>query len=397
MPLHYPAHLMAMVPLCWALRVAGHDVLVAGPPELAVPARNAGLSTAVVEHTASAASAADFTPDERWFPNEAAGRRDTPAGRMAWQVNARHSAEFTETHLDRYLRLARRCRPDLILLDPLSVGHLLIGAVLDVPCVVHRWGVDPTEGPFRETLRELLEPLRARLGLGRWPEPAMVIDPCPPRLQVEDAPPGEPIRYVPFNGPGELPGWARRRGDRPRVCVTLGGTVMAWVGPRPLLRVMDALRRLPGVETVVALAPQDRRIIGELRDDVRVVEALPLSLLLPTCDVLVHHGGSGTGLTATAYGRAQLVLPQLVDEFDYGRLLAVAGAGITVPDRAGQDDVAGLAEALRALLEEPSYTAAARELSAQMRLAPSPGAIVHQLERLAARPTAAPIRLTSPA
>jgi UDP:flavonoid glycosyltransferase YjiC (YdhE family) len=393
-PVPATTHLAALVPACRALRTAGHDVLVACQPDLVPAVRAAGLIAAEVGTEADLTTGIGRFLPESMFPAHDFARRDTMMGRSLWEALAHSFAVHAEEYVEDYLRLARAWCPDVLLHDHLSLIGRVLGGVLGVPAVSHRWGLDPTNGPCEAKAREYLAPLCDRLGLPGLPEPGFIVDPCPPSLQVEDALPGYRVRYVPFNGTGTLPDWARGRPARRRVCVCMGSTVTSLMGPDLILHVVDALSGLD-VEVVVAMTPRDRETVGELPADVRVVESLPLDLFLATCDLLVCVGGSGTGLTATAFGLPQLVLPQWTDNFDYGRRLADAGAGITIADAAGQYDVEGLRAAAAGLLDDPGYTEAARRLRAEIEAAPSPHALVRALEDLT-RPAAAPDTPSTP-
>jgi UDP:flavonoid glycosyltransferase YjiC (YdhE family) len=376
------SHLAAMVPLCWALRAAGHEVLVAALPDSVSAARGAGLNVVEI----GTEQPTDEGPGEDMFPAEAAGQRDTDLGRFIWHLLATDMAQHATDNVEEWLRVARAWGPDLLLVDPMALAGRILQGVLGVPAVAHRWGVDPTAGPFEEKVQELLAPLCGRLGLPGLPAPTLVIDPCPPSLQAEDAPTGQLIRYVPHNGTASLPEWALTRPAGRRICVCMGGTVMALAGPRSFLRTVDALAGLDDVDAVAALTPADRHTVGELPAGIRVVESLPLNLFLGTCDLLIHHGGSGTGLTGTSFGLPQLVLPQLADEFDYGRRLAEAGAGISIPDAAGQSDVDGIRAAITKLLADPGYAEAAQRLRAEIDAAPAPDTAVGVLEDLVGSP-----------
>lgn len=48
------------------------------------------------------------------------------------------------------------------------------------------------------------------------------------------------------------------------------------------------------VEVVLAAGKADLSALGTLPGNVRSVGFLPLSIFLPTCSLIVHHGGSGT-------------------------------------------------------------------------------------------------------
>ncbi|GLZ36300.1 glycosyl transferase [Lentzea sp. NBRC 105346] len=356
MPPPAASHVTAMVPLAWALRACGHEVLVAGQPDVLPVARSAGLSTVDVGEPADLTRAGQEAMPEDMFPASAFGDRHTDMGRYLWNMTAGAWVQHAEQHETAYLRVARAWRPDVVVSDSVTLVSRMVSAELDVPLVFLRWGVDPTAGPFEETAREHLSPLA---------DPALIIDPCPPSLQVEDAAPGHRFRYVPYNGAGSLPEWATGQASRPRVCICPGTSIMALTGPGPVRRVLQALDGMD-VEVVAALTTENRRMLGRVPTHVRVVESLPLNLFLGTCDVIVHHGGSGTGLTATAHGVPQLVLPQWTDQFDYGRRVGEAGAGISIADHCGQRDVDRLRRALTTLIAKPDYAFAAARLRAEM-------------------------------
>jgi UDP:flavonoid glycosyltransferase YjiC (YdhE family) len=147
--------------------------------------------------------------------------------------------------------------------------------------------------------------------------------------------------------------------------------------------VLRAFEAFPDTDVVAPVPAAFRDELGALPPHVRLVDPVPLHLLLGGCDAMVHQGGSGTTMTATAFGLPQLVLPQLADHFGYGDRLVALGAGICLETAADQDDLAVLQEALAALLAEPGLRKAARELARQIRQMPPPSAVVPDLETLA--------------
>jgi UDP:flavonoid glycosyltransferase YjiC (YdhE family) len=164
--------------------------------------------------------------------------------------------------------------------------------------------------------------------------------------------------------------------------VCFGGTVLSLAGTRVVHRLVDALDGVPDTEVTAVFTAADRSLVGDLPERIRVLEQVPLNLFLDGFDVLLHHGGSTTGLTGVRYGLPQLVLPQMFDQFDYGQRLAAAGAGITVDDAAGQSDVDGLRAAVLDLLDDPRYADAAGRLRAEMAAAPPVTALVPDLVAL---------------
>ncbi|MFG2296199.1 nucleotide disphospho-sugar-binding domain-containing protein [Streptomyces sp. NPDC048603] len=381
-----PTHLMPLVPLAWALRAAGHEVTVLGQPDVLGVVRAAGLTATCVGE--------DFDGDAMLL-------RGLPADQRPLQARPRPAPHTVGGYgkvwmahavsvLDQYIDHARAFRPQLILADPLEYCSLVIGALLDVPVVHHRWAVDAISGPARRTVRPDAGELCAALGLPGLPDPTLLLDPCPPALQLPGAEPGRPIRYVPFGGGARTPGWLREESlsGRPagmrRVAVSLGNT-LALHGVPFTRGLLYALGGIPGTEILATVGEPYRTEIGPLPERVRLIDPLPLHLFLDTCDVMVHHGGAGTAMTATAFGLPQLVLPQLADHFPVADRLAATGAGLRHDTAAEQDDPALIREALDELLSNPGHREAARALAADMHRMPPPARVAADLEELAGK------------
>ncbi|MGO4422802.1 glycosyltransferase, partial [Streptomyces sp. MCAF7] len=180
------------------------------------------------------------------------------------------------------------------------------------------------------------------------------------------------------------PTWVTEPRAQRRVCVTLGRQTLVTNG-LPLLRhVLEAFDGLgdEAVEAVVTVDPRFRDQVGAVPPAVRIVDPTPLNLFLHTCDAVIHHGGCGSALTATAAGLPQLVLPQLLDQFTVGDALADAGAGISLDTAAAQDDPERVRAAVSALLTDEGPRRAAAELADEVRSMPSPAAVATDLEQL---------------
>ncbi|WP_085997071.1 nucleotide disphospho-sugar-binding domain-containing protein [Nocardia pneumoniae] len=373
-PVPSSGHLLAMVPFCWALRLAGHEVLVASRNDVTATALRSGLNAVELTALNVPMDQLRTTVNEGMFPLPLFADRDQPSGQGLWQIAAQNWHNHAGQHLETFAAVARDWGADVIITDPLATIGRALGAELDLPVLVHRWGIDPTGGPFTERTTALADEAGTRLA-----DPLAVLDICPPRLQAPDAPPGIPVGYVPFNGTGALPQWHRNEHGRKRIAVCMGGSTLSLTGPRPLESVLAALGEVGDAEVIVALSAHDRTAVGELPDHVRVVEEVPLNLFLPGCDLLVHHGGSTTGLTAGWFGLPQLVLPQMFDQFDYARGLVRTGAGLAAETSAAQGDVEALAASIRALLQESRFRAAAERIGADLRAAPSAQDVVAQV------------------
>lgn len=351
-------HLMLIAPLAWALRAAGHDVLVVGPPDIAAVARSAGLSAVVIGE--------EHNEVERWRRRPA----PVPGGEPPWEFFRAEWADRADRMIPRYLVLARSWRPDLLITDPLEFVALSVGAVLNVPVVQHRWGLDLIGAARLEHMRD---------ALGDLAVPALVLDPCPPAVQSPDVVPGMPIRAVPSNGVGVLPDWVPRRRYERRVCLSMGNRTVR-MGGLPMLRhAIEAAAGLPGTETVVTVDRATQAEIGSVPACVRLVDPLPLDLLLGTCDLVVQHGGWGTAFTAMAFGLPQVVLPLFPYSAEVAGRVAAAGIGRDVDPAVGP---AAMWDAMSAVLTESRYRTAAGAVRRELDEMPSPAEVTDTLRSM---------------
>ena len=138
------------------------------------------------------------------------------------------------------------------------------------------------------------------------------------------------------------------------------------------------------IEVVVAVGPGGAAAFGDQPANVRVVESLPMSALLPTCSAVVHHGGSGTGLTGVVAGVPQLVLPQIPVAAEIGERLEDCGAGLIL-DPVAQHDPDAIRAAVDRLLDDGRFRKAAADLRDEVAGEPSPADRVAVLEAAAGR------------
>jgi UDP:flavonoid glycosyltransferase YjiC (YdhE family) len=203
-------------------------------------------------------------------------------------------------------------------------------------------------------------------------------------MQLATAAPGMPMRYVAHNGAGDVPPWTLRRGRRRRVSVTLGTITVELGGVDLLKAVLEALGGLD-VDVVAALRPQEVELVGSLPDEVTVVEGLPIDLFMGTCDLAINHGGSGSVYTSVAHGVPQLVLPQLLHEFETGDALERFGAGLSLDTPEQQGSASLIRDAASKILDDPGHLEAARELAAENAVRPAPTELAAELVDLIAR------------
>lgn len=389
-----PSHFYPLVPLAWALRGAGHDVRVAHQPCLSRAVRESGLNSVVV------GSDMQVDPDKRARATEER-RRQATSTRPTAEEQLRHTrttlglfVDAAERMVDDTLTFARAWQPDLVVYDWVGYSAHLVASLLGVPAVRHQFpGPDYAVGlpGWRETERELLAGLYARYGVSDMePDGLFTVDPCPPSVQFP-LPAGHqhlPVRYVPYNGAGQVEPWMTRRdpAGRPRILLTLGGTYLWMMGDLdPLKAFTEALDGL-GVELVVAVPEQGTAILGSSGPSLRVVENVPLELLLPTCEAVISHGGTGTFATALAHGVPQIISPPSSmgePPFHSAECVTRAGAGLQVDVHS--DAPQKIRAAISSVIEEPGYRAGAERLAAEVRELPRPSDLVVDLERAAAQ------------
>jgi UDP:flavonoid glycosyltransferase YjiC (YdhE family) len=421
-PWGQPTHYFYMVPLTWALRAAGHEIRIAGQPGTAAAVKNSGMTVATVGRSydftadmqAITAASLRKMPLFRQVVKEGFGRyreAGAPAAPPAATAAAdspkesgspiqRLQASFAPfvkaavAMADELVTIAQSWRPDLVIADPFVLAAPLAAQAAQAPLVHLLWGPAvhrqirffPISGGPPEVWPDDLRELFGRFGVAPSAEYAVgSIDSCPDRLQFPDVPGRLPVRFVPYNGPGDIPDWLSRPPGRPRVCVSWGTSSTVMAGPEGFLvpRVLEALAGFD-VDVVVTLPAADRDLLGTPPPGVRVVCDLPLNLLLPTCDAVIHHGGSGTMLTAAALGVPQLMLVGIMDHVTNADRLTAAGAGASV---AWQDaDVERVAEAARLVLADEAIRGSATRLQEEIQALPSPADLATTLDDLVRLP-----------
>jgi UDP:flavonoid glycosyltransferase YjiC (YdhE family) len=113
---------------------------------------------------------------------------------------------------------------------------------------------------------------------------------------------------------------------------------------------------------------------------VRVERYVPQTLVLPYCDVVVSHAGSGTVLAALALGLPQVCLPQGADQFL--NAAAVSSAGVGISFMPGEQDAHAVRDAIVRILDDASSREAADRVRTSIASMPSPDDVASELEAL---------------
>ncbi|WP_410601149.1 nucleotide disphospho-sugar-binding domain-containing protein [Amycolatopsis sp. lyj-90] len=380
---NWPSHYFQLVPLVWALRADGHEIFVNSQPgftETIVRSGAIAAPSGVDIELAEAARLAAADPPREWpaDPPTGVSEEDWNGG---WREVSRKAfpmfVKAAELQVDGVIGLAKALRPDVVVYEPTALAGPIAAAAIGVPAVRHVLGVDVVY-MARELIAPLLAPITDRLGIGRVdPVGAATIDNCPPSMQLESDVTRLGIRFVPYNGAGTLPGWLLEPAEKPRICVSWGLSASARGRGFLVPSLVESLHSLDA-EIIVAISTADRKNLGPLPSDVRVVESMPLHLLMPSLSAMLHQSGMGTMLTALSFGVPQLVVPQMPDELMESRPLGAAG--IALPSE--EADLGAFQLAAADLLRDPAYRKAAEEVRDEIREQPSPAETVIALEEL---------------
>jgi UDP:flavonoid glycosyltransferase YjiC (YdhE family) len=103
-------------------------------------------------------------------------------------------------------------------------------------------------------------------------------------------------------------------------------------------------------------------------------------VLLPRCDAVITHGGSGTTLGALAFGVPLLLLPQGADQYANAERIVGAGAGLQLL----KDDLSvdAVRDSLRAVLDGASYRRSAERIQTEIDDMPDARDAVTRIEAL---------------
>ncbi|MET8054622.1 activator-dependent family glycosyltransferase [Streptosporangium sp. NPDC005286] len=405
------AHLLAMVPLAWALRTAGHEVRVAGQPAFTDVITQAGLTAVPVGRDADLwqlLARDPRLPDWTWEP---AYGLPTPYDVVEFPEKATREylttgyAEVQQSwHRPACLPIiaglvdfARHWRPDLVIWEPLTFAGPIAAKACGAAHARLPWSLDVfglTRDRFLRLGDERADPLRDWLeGYGRkhgfaFDEEMITghftVDQLPASLSMRAGLDYVPMRYVPYGGPAIVPKWLWTAPERPRVALTMGLSLTDHQAGYSVSvqEILDALADLD-IEVVATIAESEQTKLARVPANARLVSYVPLHALAPTCSVVISHGGFGTVLTTALHGVPQLAMPWDFDGPLFARQVADQGAALVVAaDRASG---AAVRENVLRLLGEPGFRERAADLRDEIHAMPSPNDLVPRLEELTAK------------
>ncbi|HSU08465.1 MAG TPA: glycosyltransferase, partial [Pseudonocardia sp.] len=319
-------HIFPMLPLMYAARDAGHEVVMATGADMVPDLERRGFATWTVgpglgEAVAELTSASAVP----------AASHEEQLGRDAVHLFARPSVRRALDLIPR----AAAWGPGIVISEITELAGREVACATGALYATHGFG---THVPGTSALAAVMfDHVSAELGTPNRRhafETGLYIDPCPPGLQSPEFGEMEVWSIRPGHGgiaPDErLPPQFLDLPERPLVYLTLG---TVFNDPELARTVLDAIQDLP-ISIAVTTGPGiDPALLGRRPANVAAAPFVAQALLLPLASAVVSHTGSGTMLGALAAGLPQVCLPRGADQFANAERLHAVGAGIRLlPD-----------------------------------------------------------------
>lgn len=360
-------HFYPLLPIARAAAAVGHTVAVAD---------GGGMRS-----TIEAAGFTAFTTSE---PRpEAAKRvplRQVDPEREERALREKFAGRSAQLHAAAIFDLARDWAADVVVRDEVDFGAAIAAERMSIPCATV---LVLAAGGFlrKEIVAEPLHELRAQYSLP--PDPALnmldrhlVLSPFPPSFR-------DPHFSLPENTfsfrQQAATGTAVTTSQSPTVYFTLGTEFNTESGDL-FSRVLIGLSELP-IHVVMTLGKYiDPAEFGPQPDHVRIERFVPQAQLLPQCDLVISHGGSGSVIGALAHGLPSVLLPMGADQPHNARRCADLGtARILDPVTATPESIRS---AVSTVLKDQRYRSAAKRIQTEINALPGPENTVPLLEKL---------------
>ena len=165
--------------------------------------------------------------------------------------------------------------------------------------------------------------------------------------------------------------------DRPLVLVSFSTTGL-WDQSG---RIRNTLEGLAGESVRVLVSASQAMDLGPIPDNAAIRPFVPHQRVLDGAALTVTHAGHGTVAASLAHGVPVVALPNpAADQPFLAARVQQLGAGLALD---GESGPTAIRNAVREVMTQPSYAAAAAKLAIAIQAAPGVGGAVVELERLA--------------
>jgi UDP:flavonoid glycosyltransferase YjiC (YdhE family) len=368
-------HFEPLAPVARAATAAGHTVAFGCAPAMLPTVQARGFHCfALGESTHGRSERVPLRPLDR-------AREERDLRERFVRCAARDRAPLT-------MALCSKWRPDLLVCDETDFGALVAAESLSLP---YATVLVIAAGSFvrPDVVGPALQELRTQHGLSPDPQLEMlgrylVLAPFP-RSYRDPADPlpatAHTFRPEMPEAAGDPPAWSSVLPGAPTVYFTLGTIFNLECGDL-FARVLTALRELP-IQLVVTVGHSiDPAELGPQPSTVHSARYIPQSQVLPYCDLVVSHGGSGSVIGALAHGLPSVLIPMGADQPQNAARCAQLGVAKVLDAMGATPDT--VRAAVADVLHEASYRRSAERLRDEIAALPPVTDAVDLLERLAA-------------
>ncbi|MFE3533888.1 activator-dependent family glycosyltransferase [Streptomyces sp. NPDC059144] len=419
------SHLHLVVSTAWGLQAAGHEVRVASGPELTEVITSSGLTAVPVGSDEPIMEKLERLQDADVLRKveELAERGDLLVDmsenreeeltwerlRWAYRMYRKTHAAMNDSMVEDLVEYSRWWKPDLVVWDWLSYAGSIAATAVGAAHARMPIGLN-VEAQMRANylrVREQQAPQEREDPLGDWLgewarkygkpfSEEMVtghftIDQMVGSMVLTSDVPHLAIDYVAYNGPSVEPDWTRSTPSKPRVLATFGVSLEQAerhqaLSIDQLQGMLDSVADLD-IELVLTLPAQLQKRLERVPDNTRMVEFVPLHVIIPSCSAVLHHGGIGPFLDSIAHDVPQLMVSRVLPDIgERGPRLEAAGAGRWISgDDPEELSGASIREHLVRLLEDPAFREGAGKLREELNAQPTPAEAVRELEARAHR------------
>jgi UDP:flavonoid glycosyltransferase YjiC (YdhE family) len=369
-------HFDPMEPVARASVAAGHDVAVACSGGLTARVQAAGfLCLATSAPRPAGPHARDMTPVS---PVDAYAAEVEFAENFADKGARRHAVAIQDR--------IREWRPDLVVRDEADFGSAIAAEVLGIPIATI---LVLASGMLMrpELISPPLATLRAEHELPPDPGLSMLtqgllLSPFPASFRSPDSPVSLPETTFAFrSGLSVTSRTPRTRSSRKCVYVTLGTVFNSGSGDL-FERLLAGLAEVDADVVVTVGRDVDPAAFGPQPDHLHIKRFVPQADQLPTANLVVSHGGSGTLMATLAHGLPSVLLPLGADQPHNGARAEALGLAHIL------DAATATPETIRVSVDDALHDQAAldrtRRVADEIRALPSVEQTLPLLEELRA-------------
>ncbi|MFL5307868.1 MAG: glycosyltransferase [Polyangia bacterium] len=371
-------HLQPLLPYARALVARGHEVAVAAPADVSDTVRDAGLPHLPFDHPG----------DDLLAPIWARLRGASEADMLTIAASEIFAGVSAAAALPKVRATIREWRPDLVLRESFEYGALVAAEAVGVRharVAVHSVSFEEMfprlVGAPLDALRVAAElppddlaSLRAEAVFSSFPAS---LDRVPDGSRMQAPVRARGVDAAPSSAPA---GWAPAEDPRPLVYITFGSILGTISHLRSVYRTsLDAVADLPVRALLTTGRGLEPGALGAIPANVHVEQWIPQRDILPRAAALVCHGGSGTLLGGLAAGLPMVIVPAGADQPHNGRLVAAAGAGLTLIN----PDADALRAAIQQALDAPELRVRARRFAEEIAAMPTIDDVVDTIVGLA--------------